>query len=445
MSTKISRRGYLIKKTDNNKDLIERLKDELVVTPVLNSEYNYYEPNSFKIYRENSGYLSIPRFKGIQMFGKPDKEDIHPGESIDFPKFNGELRDLQKTITTKVISTIKDKGGGILVAPCGIGKTIMAVYIASILKVKTFILVHQENLIKQWRDAFREFLKIDVGVLQRKKVETEYPVVVGMIQTMVTKNYPYDTYRDFGLTIVDECHHTGAEMFSKALPQITTKYMLGLSATPERKDGLSQVFKYYLGDIAYEYIRPEMPEVTVKAIYFKSDRDEFTTRYYNKIGKPDLAKTVGMLVELEERNELICKQIKFYLKDERRNIIILSQRREHATILQAMLAEMNIDSGLYMGSMKQKDLERSMEKRVLLATYSMASEGFDCPKLNVLIMCSPKVDVTQSVGRILRKKTGVDPVIVDIVDKIPMIQQQHYKRRKIYKKLGYTITKVDAI
>ena len=63
MSTKISRRGYLIKKTDNNKDLIERLKDELVVTPVLNSEYNYYEPNSFKIYRENSGYLSIPRFK----------------------------------------------------------------------------------------------------------------------------------------------------------------------------------------------------------------------------------------------------------------------------------------------------------------------------------------------------------------------------------------------
>ena len=75
----------------------------------------------------------------------------------------------------------------------------------------------------------------------------------------------------------------------------------------------------------------------------------------------------------------------------------------------------------------------------------MASEGFDCPKLNVLIMCSPKVDVTQSVGRILRKKTGVDPVIVDIVDKIPMIQQQHYKRRKIYKKLGYTITKVDAI
>ena len=137
-----------------------------------------------------------------------------------------------------------------------------------------------------------------------------------MIQTMVTKNYPYDTYRDFGLTIVDECHHTGAEMFSKALPQVATKYMLGLSATPERKDGLSQVFKYYLGDIAYEYVRPEMPEVKVKVIDFKSDREEYNTLNNKKIGQPDLAKTIGVIVELEERNQLICNQIEHYLKDE---------------------------------------------------------------------------------------------------------------------------------
>ena len=122
-----------------------------------------------------------------------------------------------------------------------------------------------------------------------------------------------------------------------------------------------------------------MPEVKVKVIDFKSEREEYNTRYYNKMGQPDLAKTIGVIVELEERNQLICNQIEHYLKDEKRNIIILTQRRGHANTLHDMLAQMNIDSGLYMGSMKQKDLERSMEKRVLLATYSMASEGFDCP------------------------------------------------------------------
>ena len=144
------------------------------------------------------------------------------------------------------------KQSGLVSVYTGWGKTCAALWIASELKLKTLIIVHTENLLQQWKERINDFLGItndDIGVIQGPKIDiTDKKICIGMIQSISMKDYPIGTFKDFGLTLMDEVHHFSSRMFSRIFYKIGTKYNLGLSATLTRSDGLTKVIKYFLGD-----------------------------------------------------------------------------------------------------------------------------------------------------------------------------------------------------
>ena len=145
-------------------------------------------------------------------------------------------------------------GGGLLEIDTGLGKTVIALNILTKLNVKTLIIVHKEFLMNQWIERIEEFIPTaKVGKIQGSKKDIEgKEIVIGMLQSLSMKDYDYELFNSFGLTIIDEVHHMGAEVFSQALYKVVTKYMLGLSATMDRKDGLTSVFKMFIGDIIHK-------------------------------------------------------------------------------------------------------------------------------------------------------------------------------------------------
>ena len=184
--------------------------------------------------------MYIPRFYGQEHYGDPEERRILDTPKLDI-NFKGELRDFQKPIVSKYIEEAKKHGGGLLEIHSGAGKTVMALNIISQLKVKTLVIVHKEFLLRQWKERIEQFLPgVKIGRIQGEVMDTENKqIVIGMLQSLSMKDYPRKLFQQFGLTIIDECHHIGAEVISRALFTVVSKYMLGLSATMERKDSLS--------------------------------------------------------------------------------------------------------------------------------------------------------------------------------------------------------------
>ena len=321
--------------------------------------------------------------------------------------------------------------------------TVVALNVACALQSKTLVVVHKEFLVNQWKERIQEFTTASIGTLQGKKIDVENKdIVIGMLQSISQLKYSKDILNQFKFIIYDECHHTSAEKFSRALQIMNSKYQLGLSATPTRKDGLTKVFKWFLGDIIYQVKRQNTDTVQVHR-YICNSTSGYYTEQVNKLGKPCIASMINNVVSYKKRNSFIIKLIPKLIK-ENRNILILSERRGHLQDLkELLLKEYNIDSGLYIGGMKNADLELSCEKSIILATYQMASEGFDCKKLNTLIMSTSKSDITQSIGRILRQKhQDVTPLIIDFCDMFSIFSNQSKKRLKIYEKHKYQITNI---
>ena len=161
--------------------------------------------------------------------------------------------------------------GGIISVPCGWGKTIMALYLISKLKRKTMIIVHKEFLLNQWIKRIEEFLpEARIGIIQAAKVDYQNKdIVIGMLQSLSSKEYDVDkVFGDFGFTVVDECHHIAAEVFSRSLPKVNSYFSLGLSATPKRADGLSHVFESYLGPMVYKVNKRDDKLVRVNIIKY---------------------------------------------------------------------------------------------------------------------------------------------------------------------------------
>lgn len=438
----LTRGGFIIHKSqlDNNK--IEWLKKELTVTPEQPGN-SFATLDSFPVFRESESRFRIPRHFGIEHFDlKVNK--IPNGVDIDIP-FNGELKEStnQPQAAQCAIDHIKSKGGGILSLPTGYGKTCVSLYILSQLKVKTLIIVHKDFLLNQWIERIEQFLpSANIGRIQQNKVDIHgKDIVIGMLQSIAMKSYEPSVFETFGFTIIDETHHISSKVFSKALFNVCTKYMLGLSATPIRKDGLTKVLNWFIGDIFYSVERKQQTQVDVQTITFSCD--EFNDDVpMNKLGKISLSEVINKLVDIQKRNELIIKHLFEHLHNGRK-IIVLSDRRSHCEILNKLLTEQNskFTYGLYMGGMKQSELKVSEECNVILATYSLAHEGLDIPSLDTLILATPKTDIVQSCGRILRETKGKknNPLIIDICDSFGSLPNQARKRRVYYKNSGFII------
>ena len=284
MDIYIGQRGYTISKSIVPIEQEEKIRNELMVKPYIPKSIIQTYP--FPIYRESKNKFYLPRFYGIDHFMKDPPLKIKKGESINI-NFNGKLRDYQERIVNKYVDYVKDEGGGLLEIDTGMGKTIMALNIISKLNVKTLIIVHKEFLVDQWIERIQEFLpEASIGKIQGKKIDIEgKSIVIGMLQSLSMKSYDLDTFDSFGFTVIDEVHHLGAEVFCQALFKIVTRYVLGLSATMDRKDGLTKVFKMFIGDIIHKEKRDTTnTNVIVKVFDYKNDDEEFNEIKYDYRG-----------------------------------------------------------------------------------------------------------------------------------------------------------------
>ena len=445
----ISRRGYsLIKENLSSKDLKD-LKKELTVAPISHINYGP-SPTPFKLYKESKQKIYVPKSFGIKKFGEPDLNKLKnfTGDDINID-FKGSMRDKQMPVINTFIKECKINGGGIVCLPCGFGKTVIGLNIISCLKKKTLVVCHKEFLLNQWKERIEMFLpEARLGCIQQKKVEIEdKDIVLGMLQSIAMRDYSDDIFDSFGFVIFDECHHLGAEVFSKALPKLTSPYMLGLSATPDRKDGLSKVFEHYLGDMVYCVKEREPDTVSLKIIKYFSENEKYCDPEINFRGQLNSPAMITKVCSYNHRTEVLIDEIKSLVITGRR-ILVLSERRDHLNYFYKALTEKKICScGYYVGGMKQDDLNESSKKQVVLGTFHLASEGMDVPELNTVILASPKTDIQQSIGRIFRQKAEDrthQPLIIDIIDEnIKSFKNKFYQRNKIYKKNKYQVTKVE--
>ena len=439
IATYLGPKGYSIKKEYISSQEQELIRKELTVKAFV-PKSSLSKPAPFPIYRESPNKIYVPRFYGMENYGEPDAIKISDGEDMDV-NFEGELRDFQKPIVKKYIESAKTKGGGLLEIHCGAGKTVMALKIISGLKKKTLVIVHKEFLLQQWTERINQFLPTaKVGRIQGDIIDIEgKDIVIGMLPSISMRDYPTSLFQNFGLTILDECHHMAAAVFSNALFKIVTKYMLGLSATMDRKDKLSFVFKMFIGDVVYKKEREGDDVVVVKGINYEVEDYAFekVDKMYN--GQTNYSGMIKKLCEFEKRSDFILKVLYDSLKEKpEQQFIVLAHNKSILKYLHDAIQEKGYTVGYYIGGMKQKDLKISETKKIIIATYAMAEEALDIKTLTSLVMATPKTDVRQAVGRILRKKK-CNALVFDIIDMHGLFQRQWKKRCTWYRKQKYTI------
>jgi len=422
----LTRSGYI---TDDSNEV----KKELTVRAVINTEFGF-PPPPFKVFRKAKSGLCVPRFYGEDKFGPP-KEDRRPEPVKISTKFNGKLRD--ETHQNDALAAALKAGHGVLSLPCGFGKTTVSLAIACKLGYRTMIVVHKEFLANQWRERIQQFCPgASIGIVQQDKKETECDFVIAMLQSLSLKEYSFSDFDSIGTLIVDEAHHICAKVFSQSLFKMCPKHVFGLSATPTRKDGLTKVLHWFMGPTFFEVERKNQEQVEVFPIEYRCDRFQDPPPC-TRFGKLSLATMITELTEDRQRNIVILQLIKDIVKTTRQ-VLVLSDRRHHCEVMHQSFKK---TSGLYMGGMKEADLTESSKKRIIFATFSQAHEGLDIPTLDTVILATPKSDIVQSIGRIMRETKGKknNPHIYDIFDQWSICHAMYKKRLKVYKQGGFHI------
>jgi len=445
LNTYIGQKGYTIYKNELSTDQISFLKTELTAKPFTQgTPCSGTQIHTFPIYRESINKFYIPRYFGETHFGIAKDIRIPEGDIINI-KFVGELRDNQKPVVKTFIDTIKkngDTGGGLFELPCAYGKTVIGLNVISQLKKKCLIIVHKEFLMNQWIERIQQFLPdARVGKIQGQIIDIDNKdIVIAMLQSLSMKDYPESIFQSFGLTIIDEVHHISSEVFSCALFKLVTKYTLGLSATMNRKDGTTKIFKMFLGEVIFKGSRDEEHNVVVRAIEYISNDEEFKKVSTDFRGNVQYSTMISKLCIFNHRSEFILRVVNDMIKENPlQQIMILAHNRNLLTYLHDAINSREIASvGYYVGGMKELALKETETKQIIIATFSMAQEALDIKTLTTLIMATPKTDIEQAVGRILRVRHGT-PVVVDIIDEHQPFKNQWLKRKAFYKKQNYKI------
>lgn len=449
----LGQRGYTLLKNFLSPEDIVQIKKDLFKIP----KNSLGKPNieeGFPVYRENDKKIYVPRFYGLSRYGTPTRTELTEGETINSScQFVGTLLPHQEEAISIYIDHITKnettmKTGGILELPCGYGKTVLTIKIISILGGKTIILVHKEFLMNQWIERIRQFMpNARIGILQGQKCEIEgNDIVIGMIQSIYNKEFATGIFDPLRLTVIDEVHRIGSSEFSKTLTKIPTKYMLGISATVERKDGLTDVLYMFIGPKIHSIKRANDDFVVVRAIHYETPDEEFNVVEYDYTGRVKHSSMISKLCSFGPRSDFIVKIIKnLFVENPEKQMIVLCHNRCLLVYLYDALTncEKGPTVGYYVGGMKQTELAISETKQVVLATYAMAAEALDIKTLSTLLLMSPKTDIIQSVGRILRTKNN-SPLIVDLIDPHVCFQNQWVKRRQYYKKCNYKIIKTQS-
>ena len=446
----LTHKGYSIRKSFLSEKQIKMIIDNCNVEPKVDDRYKVKGEIAFKIYRESPERYYLPREWAITKFGDPEANILSEGLDLsdEHSKFIGSPYDYQKDI---INTYLESKRNGLICVPCGKGKTFMALNIASQLKKRFLIVVDKEFLMNQWKNEISSVMpNLKVGILQAEKRQTDkekYDCTICMIQTLCIQSFPDNFFQEYGFTIFDECHHLGAQHFCKALFKIQTNKLLGLSATPTRVDGLTKVFEMFLGKPLYwEKVREPDPTVIVKGVNITCQDPDYLRVPYDYKKDIIIARLITYIVECKERNEEIARWIKLLAEDPNRKILVLSARIAHLNEIEKLLPK-TISTSYYIGGMKEEVRESgAIEAKVLLASYSMASEAMNIKSLNSVILASPRTNVEQSTGRILRTRVServIQPMIIDIIDPHDPLMNQWRSRKNYYKKCEYSIETVQ--
>jgi superfamily II DNA or RNA helicase len=432
--------GYQIPK--DSRELA--LKKALTVRPF--SFVNPMAQPKYGVYHEDSKWLYLPKHFGLERYGTvPTTRDVAKTPEWNW-QFTGALRPVQLPVVNSFL--LPEPHDGIISLHTGGGKTVCALYIASRLRVPTLVVVHNTFLRDQWIDRVKSFLpNARIGRVQADVCDVENKdVVIVMLQTLSMKELNVDVFKPIGLVIVDECHHIASEVFVQALPKVTSRYMLGLSATPDRKDRLMFAIHWFLGPLLYKSDTGDSVDtaVSVEVYEYQNDDPEFNEIVMSSQGMVSVPIMVNKLTACEDRTRWLCRILED-VSEGGRQILVLSDRVQHCQDILAGLPDDLRETACILGTAVKAEVraEYCKTKAILIATYSMCKEGFDVPTLNTLMMATPRPDIDQVVGRILRvEKTGrvVHPLIVDIVD--PQFRRQFGQRNSLYKKRQYRITKM---
>lgn len=451
----LSRKGYRVKKTDIKLEMLEKIKSELTVAP---KDANSSENTSYKLYLEDNKHIYMPRFYAQKHFGSHKKTIGIKSQKIDI-EFEGQLRDKQQVIADTCLKKIKKEGGGLLSIPCGGGKTVLGLYMACKLGYKTLILVHKTFLQDQWIERIRQFIpNASVGSIRQNKIDVEgKDIIIGMIQSVSMKDYDPSVFEGINFLVIDECHHIIARVFCRALQKISTKYVLALSATPNRKDGLTYALHWFVGNTIYKGLQVANTKVCVRTFLYHSTNPLFREKknWINGKTRPHTVIMTTNLTKINSRNIFIANVIDKLRQQPNRKILVLSHRIEHLTRLKTVMdhiINLNEESGtlekgecvtgFYIGKMKGTELKQTEAADIIYGSFAMAEEGLDIQELNTVVLATPKKEIEQTIGRILRKRAAdmlVPPLIIDIRDDLSTFATWGVKRHRYYKGLKYNI------
>lgn len=460
----LNNKGYIIPVSSISKSEHEKIVERTTVIPfaydATPEELDAMKYDTYYYTDESKTHIVLPKFYGIYKYGQPKIINYDDCDEMDV-EFTKTLRPKQSRIAELAVNHIIEKMGGLLSLPCGAGKTVIALYIAATLGYKTLVVVHLDSLKDQWIERMLEFLDIKrerIGIIQGAICEIDdKDIVVAMVQTITQKEYG-DIFKSFGFVIYDEAHHMPAKRYSRGLIKTSTKYTLSLSATPYRGDGVMRVLYWFTGPTIYKEEMKKNKYVVVKRINYKCKDKKYVLKKKRFKGKmsPDTVKMLTNMVEVKNRNTIlfmvIAHLLRFYPE---RKILFLTSRCAHAELFKKEFDDfikenkLKTKAYLYIGPTKSNQRrEAEQHGDIIFATYGMAQEGLDIKRMNTLVMATPKKDVVQTVGRIMRELMAVNsvrPLIIDIADSIQGFEKWNGQRNNIYNKCDYDVQNHYAI
>ncbi|MCY4426127.1 MAG: DEAD/DEAH box helicase family protein [Halieaceae bacterium] len=415
-------------------------------------------PRYISLARVEQDYLVIPRgcLDDItQLLGEQDiavdiDDKRETGNKLKGIRFLGELRGDQKNAVKKL--TAHDVG--ILHAPTAFGKTVTAIGVIAKRRVNTLILTHTRQLVDQWKERLLAFLGgVDIGVVGGGKRKPTGCIDIATYQSLLKrKDNSFDPLLlDYGQVIIDECHHISAPNYDRLLSEVRARYVLGLTATPERQDGHQPIIFMQAGPIRHQVKANKLTQFEQR-VYIRPVLGTLPGLLVSDEAKPHIADVYRWLMESEGRNSMIVEDICAQV-EKGANPLVLTERREHAEVLSRMLTDKGYETVVLRGAMRTKEREQVMEKaknaQILIATGKYIGEGFDLPRLDTLFLALPiswKGSLAQYAGRIHRAAVSKDKVaIYDYVDSVlPMLQRMFQRRCKGYEAMGYTLINDDS-
>ncbi|KAG5187463.1 P-loop containing nucleoside triphosphate hydrolase protein [Tribonema minus] len=403
--------------------------------------------------------LEVPKFWGL--------ENLHRlgANAVEDRQFDGvqlqeqdvvstitQLRPHQVEATDAIMKAFSQEygGGALLVLPCGYGKTVTALHVAAKMGVRCLIVCHTDVLVSQWAAAILQYFpNARVGMIKQNTFDVEDKThVIASLKSLAVREYDM---RQAGcaLMVADEVHHTAALQLSRAVANAGCRYRLGLSATPNRPDGLSDFLGWSIGEVVYEVVRPPADNLRVYAVMLEDG--PVYTKVVRKAGKnvSNIAGMINLMTDLSNSRADMRQQVAAawitLCAQKGRSIIVLADRISLLRDLDRRVRE-TITTGFMIGAAKKAEREAAGSAQVVFASYGVAAEGLDL-KLDTLVALTPRSGegvITQIVGRIQRGH-GRPPLIIDFVDAVPLFRGMFSKRMRVYNKLGAKLTKYDEM